>query len=73
MLRGPGTWNMDIALTRSFPTAESQRIDFRWEVFNVMNHARFANPDATMNSPTFGQILSARDPRIMQFALRLDF
>jgi hypothetical protein len=49
---------------------ESQRIDFRVEAFNVMNHARFGNPITAMNGPTFGQILSARDPRIMQFALK---
>jgi hypothetical protein len=73
ILRGPGAWNMDIALTRSFPIGEGRSVDFRSEIFNVMNHARFGNPSATMNSPTFGQITSARDPRIMQFALKYIF
>ena len=72
-LRGPGGWNVDVALSRSFPLAENQRIDFRWEAFNVLNHTRFGNPNSTMNSPTFGQITSARDPRIMQFALKYVF
>jgi carboxypeptidase family protein/TonB-dependent receptor-like protein len=69
-IEGPGAWNFDIALSRSFPVRESQRIDFRVEAFNVMNHARFGSPITAMNGPTFGQILSARDPRIMQFALK---
>ena len=78
-LRGPGAWNADIALTRTFPVTEAQKIDFRAEIFNVFNHARFLNPGsgvlptATMNSPAFGQITSARDPRIMQFALKYSF
>src|SRR5262249_37538075 len=33
-LRGPGAWNADIALSRSFPILERQRIDFRAEIFN---------------------------------------
>ncbi len=72
-LRGPGAWNVDIALTRSFRVGEGRSIDFRSEIFNLMNHARFGNPSATMNSPTYGQITSARDPRIMQFALKYLF
>jgi len=52
---------------------EGQRLDFRAEAFNLMNHARFGNPNATMNSPSYGQILTARDPRIIQFALKFVF
>jgi len=79
-LRGPGAWNADIAVSRSFPlTEKGQRIDFRAEVFNVLNHPRFRNPGtgvlptATMNSPAFGQLTTALDPRIMQFALKYIF
>ena len=72
-IQGPGAWNFDVGLSRSFPVREGQRIDFRAEAFNVMNHARFGSPSSAMNSPTFGQILSARDPRIMQFALKFIF
>ena len=70
---GPGAWNVDVAVTRTFPITEHQRLDFRWEAFNLFNHARFGNPNTTMNSPSYGQILSARDPRIMQFALKYFF
>jgi hypothetical protein len=70
---GPGAWNLDLALTRAFPITESQRIDFRAEIFNIFNHTRFGNPITTFTSGVFGQIQSARDPRIMQFALKYTF
>jgi hypothetical protein len=70
---GPGAWNVDVAVSRSFAVTEHQRIDFRGEAFNLINHARFGNPNTTMNSPSYGQILSVRDPRILQFALKYIF
>jgi hypothetical protein len=70
---GPGAWNIDVALSRSFAVKESQRIAVRAEAFNVMNHTRFGNPGTTLNTPTFGVITTALDPRIMQFALKYIF
>ena len=50
----------------------------RLEAFNALNWFRPAttgvnNPVVTVNSPTFGQILEAADPRIMQFAVKFSF
>jgi hypothetical protein len=73
VILGPSAWNVDVALSRSFRVTELQRIDFRAEAFNLFNHARFGNPDAILNSPTYGQILTARDPRILQGALKYVF
>ena len=73
IIAGPGAWNLDLALTRAFPITESQKIDFRAEIFNVFNHTRFGNPVTTFTSGVFGQIQSAREPRIMQFALKYAF
>jgi len=70
---GPGAWNCDVALSRSFTVTEGHRVDFRAEAFNLFNHARFGNPSAAMNSASYGQITTARDPRIMQFALKYSF
>ena len=70
---GPGAWNFDLAVSRSFTVVEHQRIDLRAEAFNLLNHARFGNPSTAMNSATYGQITTARDPRIMQFALKYVF
>jgi hypothetical protein len=49
------------------------RLQFRAEVFNVMNHSNFGLPVADLNSPNFGRILSAGPPRLMQFAAKLLF
>jgi Carboxypeptidase regulatory-like domain len=70
---GPGTWQFDLALSRSFQLRESQRVEFRAEAFNVTNSFLMNNPTTNLNSNTFGQVLSARDPRIMQFALKYVF
>lgn len=75
-LRGPGLLNLDLCLTKSFPLprlGEAHRVDFRAEFFNLMNHPNFSNPTATVNSPIFGRITGAGDPRILQFALKYSF
>ena len=70
---GPGYWQFDAALSRSFQVREMQKIEFRAEAFNLTNSMQMNDPDTTLNSNTFGQVLSARDPRIMQFALKYFF
>jgi hypothetical protein len=69
---GPSILQNDVALTRNFPVG-GRRLQFRWEVFNMLNKANFNNPTTALNSSNFGRILSAGDPRIMQFALKFDF
>jgi hypothetical protein len=73
-LRGPGRTNFDLALSKTTALyGERLKLEFRAEFFNIFNHAEFSNPDTNINSPTFGQILSTADPRIIQLALRLSF
>ena len=72
-IRGPAGWNLDMALSRSFNITERNAIDFRVEAFNTLNHPQFNNPSTAMNSATYGRITSARDPRIMQLALKYHF
>jgi hypothetical protein len=69
--RGPAYTNVDFALVRDFSFLRGSRLQFRAEVFNVANHANFGLPVADLNSPSFGRILSAGPPRLMQFALKL--
>jgi len=69
----PSQFNNDFALTRTFRIGSAQNVQFRWEVFNVINHVNFNAPVTSLNSGTFGQILLAGDPRIMQFALKFTF
>ena len=70
---GPGTWQFDVALSRTFKLRETQKVEFRAEAFNVTNAVHFNNPTTDFDSNTFGQVTTARDPRIMQFALKYLF
>jgi len=77
-LRAPGYFNLDYSLIKSFPIPygrlkETQKIDFRAEFFNIFNHPNFNAPNTTFTSLQFGQLQSARDPRILQFALKYIF
>jgi hypothetical protein len=69
----PSQFQNDFALTRTFRLSGSQAVQFRWEVFNVINHVNFNAPIASLNSASFGQIQAAGDPRIMQFAFKYNF
>jgi hypothetical protein len=70
---GPGTWTLDMAMSRTFSINEKQRLEVRAEAFNVPNSLRKGSPITTLNSSQFGQVTSALDPRIMQFALKYVF
>ena len=72
-LRAPGDSNLDYSLFKNFQLTERKRLQFRSEFFNVLNHANLGAPGTTVNSPSFGVISSASDPRILQFALKLIF
>jgi hypothetical protein len=72
-VRGPGQWQFDVALSRIFQIRESQRIEARMEAFNVPNSFRPQNPNTQQNSSQFGSLIDARDPRILQFALKYVF
>ena len=71
--RGPAYTNVDLALIRDFSFLRETRLQVRAEVFNVANHANFGLPVADLNSPSFGRILSAGQPRLMQFAVKFLF
>ena len=68
----PSNLQNDIAITRSFRFG-TRTLQARWEIFNVINHVNLGAPITALNSASFGQILTAGDPRIMQFALKFDF
>jgi hypothetical protein len=72
-IAGPGTWQFDASLSRTFQFRENQKMEFRAEAFNLTNAFRMNNPETNLNSNIFGQVTSAKDPRIMQFALKYFF
>ena len=72
-LRGPGFFNTDLGTFKNFSIKERMKIQFRAEFFNIFNRANFMNPGTTVSGGGFGNILSARDPRIGQLALKVLF
>jgi hypothetical protein len=70
---GPGIESVDLSLFKNFAISESQRVQFRAECFNSLNHANFGLPENDLNSPDFGQILQAGPPRLFQLALKYIF
>ena len=72
-LYGPGLINFDAGAFKGFQFAEKKKLEFRWEIFNALNKPNFGNPVNGFQNAAFGRITSARDPRIMQAALKLYF
>ena len=79
---GPGFNNTDFSLIKRTKIGENKLIEFRWEVFDIFNHANFGQPGRTaqIGSTSFGVITSTRFPtgdsgssRQMQFALKFKF
>jgi hypothetical protein len=72
-LRGPRFFDLDVSLSRFFPIRESQGLQLRFEFFNSTNYVNFGNPVSNFNTATFGEILNAGNPRIIQLAAKYTF
>ena len=72
-LTGPGLVTFDMALYKDFRLTERQTIQFRAELFNIFNHTNFSGISTSLGAGNFGQVTSALDPRIVEFALRYHF
>ncbi len=71
---GPGLVNVDIGFHKNIPLSERLGMQFRTEIFNLFNHAQFTTVDGDISSGSaFGKALHVRDPRLIQFGLKLLF
>jgi hypothetical protein len=73
---GPGMDNFDMALAKSVSLTESKSLQFRFEAFNVFNHAQFFGPqsvDGNISSSTFGRVVSADSARLVQLGAKFLF
>ena len=80
--RGPGLNNWDISIYRKFPLwSEHRYLQFRTEFYNAFNHTQFQfvdnnarfDPAGSQVNGRFGQVVSARQPRVIQFAISFYF
>jgi len=71
---GPGINNWEFGFAKVTPLSERFKLELRGELFNAFNHAQFFQPDGnTTDGTDFGRVKRARDPRLVQFALKLSF
>ena len=71
---GPGEFQTDIGILKNTNIGERYRVQFRGEIFNLFNYAQFYQPDGnTTDGSDFGRVKRARDPRLVQFALKFYF
>jgi hypothetical protein len=71
---GPGAFNTELAVLKETAIGERYRLQFRGEIFNVFNHTQFYQPDGNVTDGSdFGRVKRARDPRLVQFAMKLYF
>jgi len=73
ILDGPGYQSVNFSLLKNTSISEGLNLQLRAEFFNLFNHPNFDLPDNFLGSPTFGTISSARDPRHIQFGVKLLF
>jgi len=65
--------NWDFGVFKTTAINERVRVSFRTEIFNIFNHAQFYGVDGGSANTTFGQPQKVRDPRLLQFALKILF
>jgi hypothetical protein len=71
---GPGEFQTDIGVFKNTIIGERYRLQFRAEVFNLFNYAQFFQPDGNVTDGSdFGRVKRAREPRLVQFALKFYF
>jgi hypothetical protein len=88
LLRGPGTWQIDLGASKTISLSERASLEFRSEFFNIFNHPQLGPPQSTFNPSNttgFGSIITTVNtttpispvgsgtPREIQFAVRIAF
>jgi hypothetical protein len=81
MLFGPGFWNWDIGVQKTFTLSSEHRVQLRVDGLNAFNHFNLGAPNATiadtrdggLPNPNAGKILSGSGSRIVQLGLRYTF
>ncbi len=74
-VRGPGYYNVDMSLFKSFKIAGRSALELRFEAFNVFNHPQYGQPNQFLGDSNFGKITGTRlnSERQIQLAARVTF
>jgi hypothetical protein len=73
-LRGPRAVQLDMSLFKEIPIYERLHLQFRAEIFNILNHPQFDNPNTVIGTPQAGTIVDqVNSSRDIQLALKLVF
>lgn len=73
-INGPDYYNVDASLIKNIAITERVRFQIRMEAFNLFNRANFfVGNTINVNSTAFGRVTSTFDPRVVQFAGRVEF
>jgi hypothetical protein len=70
---GPGFTNLDLVAAKIWALGGSKQVEFRWEVFNLLDAVNFDLPNRTFGTANFGRIFSAKNAREMQVGVRFAF
>jgi hypothetical protein len=73
LLRNPGFRTWDMGLRKNFPVFERQLLQFRFEMFNILNHPNWGGASADPASGSFGRVTSKSSERNIQLALKYIF
>ena len=66
--------NQDAGVRRDFQIRENLRLGFQCDAFNIFNHVRFGGINTNITNANFGKVTSqVNTPRVIQFALRIEF
>ncbi len=72
-IEGPGSALFNLSFSKAMQFAPTRRLEFRLSGTNVLNHPVWAGIDTVVNSPTFGQVISAGSMRTIAFITRFQF
>jgi hypothetical protein len=71
---GPGYWNLNMSVFRTFRLTQRKRLQVRVEGFSLTNHPQWSNPNNSVTSGSFMLIQSTRGGnRSVRFGAKLDF
>jgi hypothetical protein len=73
IIRGPGLATVDFSLFKSTTLTERFSLQFRAELFNLLNHTNFGNPGNFIDGPNFGVVTSTNPARQIQFAVKFQY